>query len=220
MIYPYKTRYFSFLLTTFFIALISISAVNAQDGEALFKANCTSCHAVKEKVIGPALKGISQRRSEDWLLKWVKNSSSLIKSGDEYAVKIFKDNNGVAMTSFNLKDEEIKAIFAYVKSEESKPDVVSGPVAGTESTPEKKTVWPWLLFAAVVLYLLSGVMRRVQETLVRAVREKEGIPEPPQISNKKRNREWIRQNKKLIAVILIIPTIVRIIRMTAINFLF
>ena len=208
MIYPYKTRYFSFLLTAFFIALISISSVNAQDGEALFKANCTSCHAVKEKVIGPALKGISQRRSEDWLLKWVKNSSSLIKSGDEYAVKIFKDNNGVAMTSFNLKDEEIKAIFSYIKSEELKPDVVSAPVAGTESAPGKKTVWPWLLFAAVVLYLLSGVMRRVQETLERAVREKEGIPEPPQISNKKRNREWIRQNKKLIAVILIILTIV------------
>ena len=89
MIYPYKTRYFSFLLTTFFIALISISSVNAQDGEALFKANCTSCHAVKEKVIGPALMGVSKRRPEDWLIKWIKNSQAVIKSGDEYAVKIF-----------------------------------------------------------------------------------------------------------------------------------
>ena len=59
MNYPYKTRYFSFLISVFFLSFISFSPVYAQDGEALFKANCTSCHAVKEKVIGPALAGVS-----------------------------------------------------------------------------------------------------------------------------------------------------------------
>ena len=121
-----------------------MNAAFAQDGEALYKANCTSCHAIKEKVIGPALMGISKRRPEDWIIKWVKNSSSVIKSGDEYGIKLFKEYNGVAMTSFNLKDDEIKAILSYIKTEESKPDVVSGPVTGTpESGSEKKILWPW-----------------------------------------------------------------------------
>ena len=96
---------------------------------------------------------------------------------------------------------------AYIKTEEVKPDVVAN-ANNPQGGPEKeKTIWPWLLAAAVVLYLLNGVLRRIQETLARAVREKEGIPEPVPVSNKKRNREWIRQNKKLIAVILIFLTI-------------
>ena len=208
MDYPSTKRYFSFLLTVFFLSLFSISSANAQDGEALFNANCKSCHAVKEKVIGPALMGISKRRQEDWLIKWIKNSQAVIKSGDEYAVKLFNEYNKVAMTSFNLKDDEIKSILAYVKAEEVKVPATPPPPPAGSAPVDEKPIWPWLLAAAVVLYLLSGVLRRVQETLAKAVRQKEGTPEPVPISNKKRNREWIRQNKKLIAVILILLTIV------------
>ncbi len=207
MDYPNSKRYFSFLISVFFLSLFSFSSVNAQDGEALFSANCKSCHAVKEKVIGPALAGVSQRHPEDWLLKWVKNSTAIIKSGDPVAVKLFNDNNKVTMTSFNLKDNEIKSIFAYIKAEEVKIPPPPPPLPPGEK-PGEKTIWPWLLFAAIVLFLLSGVLRRIQETLARAVREKQGIPEPTPISNKKLNREWIRQNKKLIAIIFIFLTIV------------
>lgn len=42
-----------------------------QAGDALFKANCTQCHAVNEKVVGPALKDITKRRSISWLIPWV-----------------------------------------------------------------------------------------------------------------------------------------------------
>ena len=31
-------------------------------GDALFKGNCTQCHAINEQVVGPALGGISKRR--------------------------------------------------------------------------------------------------------------------------------------------------------------
>ena len=112
------------------------------------------------------------------------------------------------MTSFNLKDDDIKSILAYVKAEEVKVPATPPPPPPGSAPVDEKPIWPWLLAAAVVLYLLSGVLRRVQETLAKAVRHKEGIPEPAPISNKKRNREWIRQNKKLIAVILIFLTIV------------
>ena len=209
MNHHYKTRYFSFFTSVLIISLFSFTTDFAQDGEALFKANCTSCHKVKEKVIGPALAGTSNRHSEEWLIKWIRNSQSMVKSGDPTAVKLFNENNKLVMTSFNLKDDEIKAILAYIKVEEVKPDAVKGPATGVSGSPEeKKTIWPWLLLAAVVLYLLSGVFRRVQETLAKAVREKEGLPEPAPITNRKRNREWIRQNKKLIAIILIFLVIV------------
>ena len=204
MSHPYNTRYFAFIISICFLTLFNGSVAFAQDGAALFNANCTTCHAVKEKVIGPALKGIEQRRSEEWLLKWVKNSQAVIKSGDEYAVKLYNDYNKTAMTSFSLKDDEIKAILAYVKTEAEKPDaVVKTPVDSGLPEGESKPIWPYILIAAVVLYLLSGVLRRVQETLAKAVRTKNNEPEPLPVTTKVRNREWIRHNKKLIAVILI-----------------
>ncbi len=87
-------------------------------GEALFIANCTSCHAAAtdEVVVGPGLKGILERRSIEWLIPWIKNSQAVIASGDKYAVDLFAKYNKSVMTSFAFSDAEIKSIFAYVQS--------------------------------------------------------------------------------------------------------
>ena len=61
------------------------------------------------------------------MIKWIKNSQTLVKAGDDYAVKIYNDYNKVAMPAFNLKDDEIKAMLAYIKTEAEKPDAVAGP---------------------------------------------------------------------------------------------
>jgi mono/diheme cytochrome c family protein len=99
-------------------------------GDDLFKNNCAQCHAVNDKVVGPALAGITKRRSISWLIPWVKNSSKVIASGDEYAVKLFNDYSKQQMPAFpQLSDKEIKSIVAWVTSQEG-----SGPSRGmTES---------------------------------------------------------------------------------------
>ena len=87
-------------------------------GDGLFKNNCAQCHAVRDKVVGPALAGISKRRSIGWLIPWVKNSSKVIATGDEYAVKLFNDNGKQQMPAFpQLSDEDIKSIVAWVTSQ-------------------------------------------------------------------------------------------------------
>src|SRR5688572_20580588 len=87
------SRITSAYLFLFFLISIAFqsSEVSAQpDGAALFKAQCAQCHSTGEtKVIGPGLKNIHSRRNEAWLLKWIKNSADVIKSGDEYGVKLF-----------------------------------------------------------------------------------------------------------------------------------
>lgn len=88
-------------------------------GDALFKNNCAQCHAVNEKVVGPALAGISKRRPTAWVIKWVKNSSKVIASGDEYAVKLFEDNGKQQMPAFpQLSDQDITSIVAWVTSQQ------------------------------------------------------------------------------------------------------
>ena len=91
-------------------------------GDALFKNNCAQCHAVKDKVVGPALGGISKRRPITWIIPWVHNSSKVIASGDEYAVKLYNDNGKQQMPAFpQLADNDIKSIIAWVTSQESGP---------------------------------------------------------------------------------------------------
>ncbi|MGI4874062.1 MAG: c-type cytochrome [Janthinobacterium lividum] len=87
-------------------------------GDELFKNNCTQCHAVNEKVVGPALAGITRRRSISWLIPWVHNSTKVIAAGDEYAVKLYNDNGKQQMTSFpQLSDKDIVAIMSWVESQ-------------------------------------------------------------------------------------------------------
>lgn len=103
-------------------------------GDALFKGNCAQCHAVNDKVVGPALAGIDKRRPISWLIPWVKNSSKVVASGDEYAVKIFNEYQKQQMPSFALSDKEITSIFAYVKSAEGTQEIKPGPTDGNTAS--------------------------------------------------------------------------------------
>jgi mono/diheme cytochrome c family protein len=104
-------------------AMSSVSYVpttaREKEGEALFKSNCYQCHDVNEKVVGPALGGITKRRSISWLIPWIRNSSKVVASGDEYAIKLFNDNGKQQMPSFQgLSEKEIISIIKYVEAVE------------------------------------------------------------------------------------------------------
>ena len=104
-------------------------------GESLFKGNCTVCHAINEVVIGPALRDVHERQSEEWLYAFIKNSQKVIKSGDEYAVDLYNQYNQTLMTSFDFSDDELNAILTYIKSESVKEvqvAVVDNAVEGGE----------------------------------------------------------------------------------------
>ncbi|MBO3273037.1 cytochrome c3 family protein [Hymenobacter defluvii] len=109
-------------------------AAAIQAGDALFKGNCAQCHAVNEKVVGPALAGITKRRPMSWIIPWIKNSSKVVASGDAYAVKLFNEYGKQQMPSFALSDDEIKSIIAYTVSQEgsANPTPAPGATAGTD----------------------------------------------------------------------------------------
>jgi len=84
-------------------------------GKELFNSLCAACHKRYKKSTGPALFGVTERHSTDWIYKWVKNSAALIASGDSEAVAIFEEYNKVAMNAFpQLSNGDIDNILAYV----------------------------------------------------------------------------------------------------------
>src|SRR5689334_14196847 len=126
---------------------LSAKLVSAQpDGKNLFETNCKQCHDIgKGIVIGPDLKDVDKRRPDKaWLHKWIRNSQTVVKSGDPYAVALFNKFNHTVMTPFNFKDEEIDAILTYIK--DYKPTTPPPPPDGGGGGPATKS--------NLVLYLL------------------------------------------------------------------
>ncbi|MDD1749458.1 MAG: c-type cytochrome, partial [Methanothrix sp.] len=45
---------------------------DAEKGKAIFDSKCTLCHTIGGgKKIGPDLKGVTQRRAEEWIVKFI-----------------------------------------------------------------------------------------------------------------------------------------------------
>lgn len=87
---------------------------SAQDGEAVFKANCSACHKMGMRLVGPDLTGVTEKRSEDWIASFIRNSQKMIADGDADAVAIFEEFNKVPMTSFDLNDADMSALITYL----------------------------------------------------------------------------------------------------------
>ena len=117
-----------FLCLAFVLTFSSASfAQDAAKGKELFNSQCAACHKMDANSTGPALRGMADRHPTDWLHKWIKDSSGLIKSGDAAAVKLFNEWNKVPMNSFpNLSDEDIDNIIAYTSEPKPEPTVVPG----------------------------------------------------------------------------------------------
>ena len=128
-----KTIINAVLFVICFIALTT--GLKAQD-DALFKKNCGVCHTVgKGLLVGPDLAGVTSKRSEEWLMKWIKSSQTLVKSGDADAKAICDQFNGMVMPDVTIPDSEIKDILAYIGSK-------SAPVAGAAPDTTKKVAAP------------------------------------------------------------------------------
>ena len=60
-----------------------------EEGKSIFLSRCAACHNINKPMTGPALSGVGEKRSIEWLVKFIQSSQTLIKSGDADAVKIF-----------------------------------------------------------------------------------------------------------------------------------
>ncbi|CAD7805015.1 Menaquinone reductase, multiheme cytochrome c subunit [Chryseobacterium aquaeductus] len=148
-----------------------------KNGEKLFKANCTACHALDKQVIGPALKGVVERlKTEqgldtDWLHKWIKDNKALRASGDKYANEVFEKFNKTEMLAFpNLADKDIDDILAYTTNPPAPVDAVpetpapGAPAAGTpaNNTTSSIVIISLLAIAALLVWILVKLRQLVK----------------------------------------------------------
>ncbi|WP_231372704.1 c-type cytochrome [Aureivirga sp. CE67] len=109
-----KLMKLSFAFLLFFTINLSAQQGDATKGKQLFNSNCAACHKLDKKLIGPPLKGVTERRSNEWLQAWIKDNQALIKSGDADAKDLFEEYNKMPMQAFpQLSEQDINDILAY-----------------------------------------------------------------------------------------------------------
>jgi len=91
----------------------------AEKGEAIFVSKCAACHKTsEEKVVGPGLKNITQRREPEWIMNMITNPEEMTKS-DPVAKALF-EKHLIQMTFQNVSDEESRAILEFLRVNDSK----------------------------------------------------------------------------------------------------
>lgn len=109
----------------------------AEKGEKLFEEKCTACHKVGERYVGPAIAGVTKRRTPEWIMNMMLNPDGMVKE-DPIAKELLAQHN-VAMTFQNITQDDSRAILEYFRTIDA-----SAPAAGgaTQPTTTKKKKLP------------------------------------------------------------------------------
>ncbi|RDY59644.1 c-type cytochrome [Flagellimonas nanhaiensis] len=87
----------------------------AARGEASFNAICVACHMIDQRMIGPALKGVYERRSPEWVMNMILNPDGMLKE-DPIAKALLKEYNNAIMLNQNLTEEEARDLAEYLRT--------------------------------------------------------------------------------------------------------
>jgi mono/diheme cytochrome c family protein len=156
---------------------VSDSEDAVKAGQALFNANCKTCHKLDQRYTGPALRGVTERRELDWAKRFIVNSQLLIQSGDAAAVALYREYNNIVMPSHEfLSDDDVMNLLSYIEygdKAEAATEVVAGgegaAAAGGGIPSEYLTIMLVvlvfvLLLILVVLGLIVSVLTKYMNT--------------------------------------------------------
>lgn len=87
----------------------------ASAGEAKFNAICTACHMAEKRMIGPALKGVYERRNPAWVMNMIIGPDKMLKE-DPIAKALLKEYNNAIMLNQNLSKDETRQVAEYLRT--------------------------------------------------------------------------------------------------------
>jgi mono/diheme cytochrome c family protein len=89
-------------------------------GMALWKKHgCQACHGFGRRLAGPDLAGLQERRSLEWIRRWMKDTKSMLET-DSISKQLLKESNGARMPQFRVSDADIDNLLAFIASETAK----------------------------------------------------------------------------------------------------
>ena len=157
----------------FLVALLAPSLSISQEadiqaGKNLFNTNCAACHQLNRKAVGPALRGVTDKYDKEWLYKWIKNGTQMIKDGDPQAVAIWEEYNRAVMTNYpQFSNQDIDNILAYTDYVPPAPATVAAVQSEAVSQGSDLSINIILAVTIVLFTILIVMLFLVQRTLIK-----------------------------------------------------
>jgi hypothetical protein len=118
------------------MVLLARPAAAGFDAGAAFNARCSSCHSVGQGVVvGPDLRGVTERHDAGWLHRFIRSSQSVIRSGDRAAMALFATYKK-RMPDHPFTDAEVDALLAFIEAGGPKADPGEYRLAGEATAAE------------------------------------------------------------------------------------
>ena len=81
------------------------------------------------KKLGPDVYGVTKRRSEAWLARWLKEPEKMLQT-DADAKAMLKEYNNLPMPNQSLTDAEVRQYIKYFRWVDTQPAGAVKPAAG------------------------------------------------------------------------------------------
>lgn len=209
-----------FCIIFFAVGYMSNNSLYAQDGEKLFKQNCSACHMVDKDLIGPALKGVVERWGGDLdlLHQWIHNPAKVKDMGIPHVEELLEEwmPKGGLMPAQMVSDAEITAILDYVKNytpEVKKTVAAGGEGAASTGIPSDEAASDgglssvWLVIIIFILLILIFSLGGVKSSLTkidRSILDAKGVELEPELGFWQRVHAWLWKNKAFVSVVSIL----------------
>ncbi len=149
-------------------SLSTSQEVDIQAGKSLFNTNCAACHQLNRKAVGPALRGVTDKYDKEWLYRWIKNGTQMIKEGDPQAVAIWEEYNRAVMTNYpQFSNQDIDNILAYTDYVPPPPATAVAVQSQVVSQGSDLSINIILAVTVIVFTILIVMLFLVQRTLIK-----------------------------------------------------
>jgi len=91
-----------------------VDAAMAEEGRLIYEEKCSACHKPTERYIGPAPKGIFDRRTPEWVMNMILNPEEMV-ANDPIAKDLLKEYLS-PMANQSLTEDQARKILEYFRT--------------------------------------------------------------------------------------------------------
>lgn len=95
-----------------------VDGKRAASGRKVFETKCSACHKLDERYVGPALRGLTQRRSPEWIMNMILNPAEMLQK-DAIAQELLGEYL-TQMTFQNVSQDETRSLLEYFRESDQK----------------------------------------------------------------------------------------------------
>lgn len=100
------------------VTLGELDAAMANEGKDLFEKNCSACHKMDKRFVGPALAGVTERRKPEWIMNMIMNPEQMVKE-DPVAMELLAEYLA-PMANQHITEDQARKMVEYFRQVDSK----------------------------------------------------------------------------------------------------